>query len=179
MSDKDLGDNPEIYEREMRLAAFLDVAKRIASDDAVLLSPVVTKVLEVLRKTIDSGDVRFSVLMDYLYDGFDLLRRLPAGRAPQGNLRLFREEWTEGDSPKCVVGSVEKLAYKKAIAALFNVWSPVPVGDQLFKIDEYPGTMLRVESVKTRNDGEPSGSFLIPMEDLLELMDCVEAGKGM
>ena len=101
------------------------------------------------------------MLVDYLYDGFDLLRRLPSGGAPQGNLRLFHEKWTEGDSPKRAVGLVEKLGYKEAIAALFNVWWPVPVGKQLFKIDKDPGTMLRLESRETQDHDGRSRSFLV------------------
>ena len=39
------------------------------------------------------------------------------------------------------------------------------------------GTMLCLESWETRNDSEPSRSFLIRIEDLLELMDRLDVGK--
>ena len=177
LSDRDHNKRPELYKREMGLDVFLDVAKRIVSDDAALLSHVVIKVREVLREAINTGGARFSVLVDYLYDGFDLLRRLPSGGAPQGNLCLFHEEWIEGDSPKCVVGSVGTVTYEKAIAALLNVWWPVPVGEQLFKIDEYPGTMLRLESRETQDHDGPRRSFLVRVEDLKELMERVDVGR--
>ena len=167
----------DLYSREMGLDVFLDVAKRIASDDAALLSPVVMKVRAVLQEASQKGTVSLSVLVDYLYDGFDLLRRLPAGGAPQGNLRLFHEEWTTGDSPKSVVGSIETETYEKAIAALFDVWWPVPVGKQLFKIDEHPGTMLCLKSPETQDHDARSRSFLVRVEDLKQLMDHVDVGR--
>ena len=177
LSDKDHEDNPELYKREMRLDTFLGVARRIASNDEALFPSVVTKVRAVLREAIEKGTVSLSVLEDYLYDGFDLLRRLPADGLPQGNLRLFHQEWIAGDSPKCVVGSVETVTYEEAVAALFNVWWPVRVGEQLFEIDEHPGTMYDFESCETQDHDEPGRSFLVRVEDLKELMERVDVGR--
>ena len=177
LSERDQKKRPELYKREMGLDPFLDVAKRIASDDAALLSPVLIKVREVLHAAIDARGARFSVLVDYLYDGFDLLRRLPAGGVPQGNLRLFHKKWTGGDSPKWVVGSVETVTYKEAIAALFNVWWPVPAGEYLFTIDEHSGTMVCLASREIQDHDGPLRSFLVRVEDLKELMERVDVGR--
>ena len=132
----------------------------------------------MLQEAIQRGTVSPSVLVDYLYDGFDLLRRLPSGGAPRGELRLFHMEWTGEKDPSWNVAQVEKVAYSEVIAALFNVWWPVPVGDQLFEIDEYPGTMLCLESRETKDHDGRSRSFLVRVEDLQELMDRVDVGRG-
>ena len=175
LSDKD----GNLNTRELGLTEFLDAARQVVEDDAMLLKDLLKRSRKYLNRVVHfdgDGELRATETVETLIDLFDAVRNNALLGDIRGQIPVFYEQRDVQNMIKLIGAETREVEIRLLCEKLFKNWRPTPF--KQFKFYEYQtacfelrGRMLDLESY----DPEFPRIFMIRANDLLSVLVAIEA----